>query len=406
MTVGWLTLDVGEQALIYNHHGSARIEDGPKRLFLWREKVIHLTKYSANQNEYLAVSHRDGRIEHWKGPCVRFDVPIAYKSITVKSMIPLDANEAVVVYNQDTKSKSVSRTVQFGPSLFMPQANEWLHQFDWHWTDPKNKTRVIPSGKVFTKLQIIPDQFYYNVNEVRTADDALIRIKLMLFYELKDIETMLNGTKDPVADFINCLCADVVAFASKYTYIEFMEKSGGLNDLGNYPQLLERCKQIGYEISKVVYRGYLAHDRLQQLHDNAIETRTTLKIAYEREEQEQMLTDLKMKNEKDRTELEQKLAMEELIHTQKLKKGVVMHDLAMKKQTEDEKRKHFEKEKKSELQAKTTQDGQTVAYFNSLHALGVDLNQYLLSQSTRPNRITRVVAGKNTANLHLHHSPA
>lgn len=33
-------------------------------------------------------------------------------------------------------------------------------------------------------------------------------------------------------------------------------------------------------------------------------------------------------------------------------RGVVMHDLAMKKQTEDEKRKHFEKEKKSELQVR------------------------------------------------------
>ncbi|CAG2206406.1 unnamed protein product [Mytilus edulis] len=32
MTVGWETLDVGEQALVYNHEGEARIEEGPKRI--------------------------------------------------------------------------------------------------------------------------------------------------------------------------------------------------------------------------------------------------------------------------------------------------------------------------------------------------------------------------------------
>ena len=58
-----------------------------------------------------------------------------------------------------------------------------------------------------------------------------------------------------------------------------MENSSALNDLTNYPQLLERSKQIGYEISKVVYRGFHTHDKLQKLHDNAVKTRTNLKIA-------------------------------------------------------------------------------------------------------------------------------
>jgi len=40
-------------------------------------------------------------------------------------------------------------------------------------------------------LNFAPDQLYYNVDQVRTFDDALIRIKLMIFYELKDIEKMV-----------------------------------------------------------------------------------------------------------------------------------------------------------------------------------------------------------------------
>ncbi len=60
--------------------------------------------------------------------------------------------------------------------------------------------------------------------------------------------------------------------------MEFIEKSGELNDLRNYPQLTERCKMIGYEISKVVFRGYFASPVLQSMHDNAIKARTRMMI--------------------------------------------------------------------------------------------------------------------------------
>lgn len=64
-----------------------------------------------------------------------------------------------------------------------------------------------------------------------------------------------------------------------FSYIEFMERSSELNDLANYPQLMERSKKIGYEISKMVYRGYHAHPELQRIHDASIQTRTRLKLA-------------------------------------------------------------------------------------------------------------------------------
>lgn len=403
MTVGWVTLDVGEQALVYNSQGSARIEDGPKRLFLFRSRMVLLTRHSANQSEYLVVKHRDGRIEHTHGPCVLFLNPIAHLSIKKKEMISLDANEALVVYKQDPQTQGVERYIKYGPTLFMPMANEWLHSFSWHGTDPQNKTRLIPNSKHFERLQIIPDQFYYNVDEVRTADDALIRVKLMIFYELKDIELMLNATKDPIADFINCVCADTVAFAARYTYIEFIEHSAELNDLDSFPQLTERSKSIGYNVSKVVFRGYFAHDKLQKLHDGAIEVRTKLKINYETEEQEQNMTDIKLKNEKERIDMEQKIELEELEHKQQMEKAAKQHKLDMELKAENEKRRKWETERAGELESKKASDEQQVDFYKNLHGLSVDLNQYITSLSQRPEKVTRIVS-KSPANLHLHHS--
>lgn len=40
----------------------------------------------------------------------------------------------------------------------------------------------------------------------------------MIFFELKDIERMLDRTHDPIADFINAVTADVVTYASTLTY--------------------------------------------------------------------------------------------------------------------------------------------------------------------------------------------
>lgn len=68
-------------------------------------------------------------------------------------------------------------------------------------------------------------------------------------------------------EYIIRLCFKVVIiilfFSSNLRYEEFIENSSRLNDITNYIQLKERSQRIGYEIGKVVYRGYHASDKLQ-----------------------------------------------------------------------------------------------------------------------------------------------
>ena len=44
----------------------------------------------------------------------------------------------------------------------------------------------------------------------------------MVFFELVNIEQMLDTTHDPIADFINSLTADVIAFSAIRSYEEFL----------------------------------------------------------------------------------------------------------------------------------------------------------------------------------------
>lgn len=404
MLIRWVTLDVGEQALVYDVKGQGRIEEGPKRLFLWREKLTRLRPFAANQNEYLIVRLRNGLVQHIPGPSVLFLNPLIHEDIQVHPAISLDANEVLVVYNLDPETHKVTRYLRNGPTLFIPQANEWLHKFLWHGTDPQNKTRMIEGSHVFTRLQVIPDQFYYNVDEVRTADDALMRVKLMIFYEVKDINHMLNTTQDPIADFINCVSADVVAFVSKLSYTEFIERSAELNDLTNYPLLKDRCRMIGYEVSKVVFRGYYASEQLQRMHDGAIEARVKLKLDFESEEQTESLIDMNIKNDQERAALEQRLELDELSHRQSIERCEHEHNVALMKQQHVEAMCRRQKQQQARLVLKQLVDEQRTVFYDHLFTLGVDLTTFLLSHHPQPAQVIRVVGDGAATNLHVHHN--
>ena len=106
------------------------------------------------------------------------------ESVEVHPSISLDADEVLVVYQRERESGGVMRRIQHGPTVFTPSADEWsvssvlilftflctshdrLHQFVWHGTDANNKTKKIPGALKFTKLRVIPDQFYLNIDDV------------------------------------------------------------------------------------------------------------------------------------------------------------------------------------------------------------------------------------------------
>lgn len=404
MTVGWKTLDVGEKALIYSKDGSSRMEEGPQRIFLFRETYRPLKGYSASQKQYIVIKFKDGRVEHIRGPCIVHMNEVIHSSIDVEEMVSLSANEALVVYTQDPEIKNIKRRVQFGPSLFMLNENEWLHSFSWHGTDPKNKTRFVQDIHQFIVLKVIPDQFYYNVDEVRTADDALLRVKLMMFYELTNVEKMLNTTKDPMADFINCLCADVIAFASNKSYEQFIETASELNDLKCFPQLTDRCETIGYSVSKVAFRGYYAHDKLQQMHDVMIKKRTELQMTYEKEVQMQLMLDQKLEADIERLEQEQELELQSLIHKQKMEMNSLTHKLELEKtsmlQTIEEKK----LEDKAKLNVHIAKDKLETDHLQNLHSMGINVNEVLVSQDGHPIKLTHIVASEGAAAVHIHHN--
>jgi hypothetical protein len=63
-----------------------------------------------------------------------------------------------------------------------------------------------------------------------------------------------------------------------------------------------KANQIGYEVTKVVFRGYYASEKLQSMHDNAIQSRTQLRLQNETAEQQQGIEDLRLLKDAQRAQ--------------------------------------------------------------------------------------------------------
>merc|ERR1719203_866575 len=138
-------------------------------------------------------------------------------------------------------------------------------------------------------------------------------VKVMIFYRVTDIAVMLRETNDPPAD--------VTDFVAGKSFEEFKLATDSLNDLGSYPQLTSRAKGIGFEVTKVVFRGYGAPSRLQKMHDDAIERRTQLALERENVEQEQQMQDMKLAREEERLRKRQKMEKETKAHERELQRA-------------------------------------------------------------------------------------
>lgn len=382
--------------MIFNYLGFGRLLKGPARVFLFRERLQRLTHYTASAHEYLRIMDNDGYVTHKQGPCEMFHNPLEHRSIQVLPADVTDANHVFVVYKK-LKDNSVERRIVCGPTIFMPQAEEWLHEFKWHGPDPNEIGRMIPQKDVFTKMLIVPSRFYYNVRDVRTVDDTMLSVKLIIFYEFVDVLKMLENTHDPISDMINAVCADVIGFAGRQKLNDFLKNAPSLNDVDVYPQLMQRAMNTGIHISKVVYRGYHADSKLQQLQDRTIESRTRMRVESELHEQELRLKDYKLNMEQDRLKLQQDVQQCKLEHSQKMEAIKKSHDLQLIRLVHDANVEKASAETKLNLEMDMLAKKKELSHFSDLKKLNVDLTQYLIQEQAPPvNEEFRVTQGSSS----------
>lgn len=274
----------------------------------------------------------------------------------------------------------------------------------------------VPHALNFQTLRKMPDQMYFSVRDVRTLDDASITVHLMLFYELAQIETMLDATNDLIGDMCSATSADVITFAAGQSYELLLQHSAQLSSLDSFPILAARMAQVGCRLLKVVYRGYSTSAQLQEMHDEAVTRRTRMRLEADqaREEQEKRAMELRCRQERSKQELElkeaearHKLALEKLAQAQASELADAEHATALRQEGErlqaqlaHRRAEHEEETRAAREQAAIRVDVARAAReqdeqrYAALNKLGVDLTAYLTAlAASKPDAHVRIEGG-------------
>lgn len=391
------TIEDGQHVLMIRNDGTMEELVGPKKVSTWGRTFRPMEHYVAHPGEFLVVRYRDGRQEHLVGPAHLWLDPRKHLSATREEGLQLAAKEAVVIYERSAGGE-VSRRVLQGPAVFVAQPGEWLHTFSWHGSSGAGY-RKVPNALVFQKLWLMPDQMYHDVEDVRTADDAVITVRLMLFFELIDIELMLATSHDPIGDFVNAATSDVVDFLGRHDLASFKLHTDQLGDLATYRQLTARAAQCGYRIGKVVYRGFDAPPSLQQMLDQAIESRTRLQLERATQQQAQELEDFKLERQLVRGERQRADGAAEQAHALALQKARGAAELeadAARSEFQRAQRRLDHERSLADERARHDEEGRHLA---ALHKLGVDLTA-LLTQH-RADQVIELRGDGDGAHVHL-----
>jgi hypothetical protein len=399
-------VEEGRRVLMRRPDGTMDVIAGPKKVWKGRRRFTDMPHHVAHPGEFLIVRYRDGRQEHFPGPAELWFDPRVHQDVTREDALQLSAREAVVVYSRPEEeaapgAAAIGRRIVHGPALFVPQPGEWLHTFSWHGSRGGSRgVEKVANALVFQKLWLMPDQMYHDVHEVRTADDAVLTIKLMIFFELQSIERMLETTHDPIGDFINAATSDVVEFTGRHDFESFKQHTDRLNELETYRQLTSRAEQCGYRITKVVYRGYTAPESLQQMHNQAIEARTRLQLEKANEQQAQDLEDYRLDSQLARAAKRRGEQTAE-----------VRHEIELNEQKEQAERQRREgrhesalaqrrREREQQMELTERADRQRRDHLAALRELGVNLTEYLTQG--RADRVIELRGSTAAAGTHVH----
>lgn len=393
----FFTIEDGEHVLMTRRDGTMEELVGPRRVSTWGRTFRRMEHYVAHPGEFLAVRYRDGKQEHLIGPAHVWVDPRKHRSVSREEGLQLADKEAVVIYARADDGE-VKRRVLQGPAVFVPQPGEWLHTFSWHGSTGAGY-RKVPNALVFQKLWLMPDQMYHDVEDVRTADDAVITVRLMIFFELVDIETMLATSHDPIGDFVNAATSDVVDFLGRHDLASFKLHTEQLGDLATYRQLVARAAQCGYRIGKVVYRGFDAPPSLQTMLDQAIESRTRLQLERATQQQEQELEDFKLERELARADRRRTDGAAEQTHALTLQRAREVAALESERTRVEFERGQRKLDRERELADARAQHDEEARHLTALRQLGVDLTA-LLTQG-RPDRVIELRGDARTAHVHV-----
>lgn len=390
---GGRTIKDGEAAAIWNRKGVHTQIIGPRRANLCFSTIRFLTRHKAESHQYLVVKHRDGRVEHIRGPVALFENPALHDQIRVEDSILLKSDsEYIVVYNEGTSNHtaghvqrekmnvSANRVIIHGPTLFVPTPIEHVHEFSW--SQVKKGEQLSSTMDKFRVLRTTTLPLEITLN-VPLSDSHCIKAELHIEYKIsshhQSVETLVKH-EDPIRRMYKAILADGQKLGDSITLDMIRarkqsEMNALLTSLESYTELRKAAEQSGLQITSVYLTSQDLNDPLKKLFDNERKLAGNLQSEIERNNQRRELRALEQEDMRKGIEDDAELQRMKLESDDKLDQE--MHEIklaALKRRVELEK--HEAEASNEKIKMK---DATVLLFLDKVKDMGVDMTKFLAS---------------------------
>ncbi|CAE7260081.1 unnamed protein product [Symbiodinium pilosum] len=147
--------------------------------------------------------------------------PAAYeKVLEVRSKYVVLTNQAAVT--RDVLGALTMISGASGSTAFFLQPYEELVEMQWSEYDSPDAQDPVPK-KTVTMIDLRAQKMFFNV-EVRTSDNVKMRLEGTIFWQVKDVLTMIAMTADPAGDVSQRARSGLVSAVSMNTFAVFMSQ--------------------------------------------------------------------------------------------------------------------------------------------------------------------------------------
>ena len=152
----------------------------------------------------------------------------------------------------------------------------------------------------------------------------------------------------------------------------------------------QRADRNGYKIDSIIYNGYISSPELQSIQDQAIQSRTQMRLNNEIEKQKNELIDLKLESNNKRFGLESDLNMLKCKFEQKLNDEKKNSNIEKMKANHNNDLQIKDIELNVENEIKLEEIMLNEDFLENLKKLNININDYQLELAKSKNKIDRL----------------
>lgn len=251
----------GQKIQVYNPESDeVQNIDSPWLHFIHPDAiVIEYQKIILNEWEIAWLYDENWEYEEVTWPKVIYEHPEG--NLERFRRIQLSEREAVVKVQRDGKEEIVLWKDM--PEIFINPVVEKLKNFRWTWSwEWGPDSEKVPDMINFEILRLDNSQTYFSF-PVRTKDNVVVNLKLMIFYDVSSVENLVRNTHDPMCEFYNKLQATLTWEIAKQNFDDFKNNTWKfISDMTDNESL--DFENIWLSIDEIVLREWEPQERRVQ----------------------------------------------------------------------------------------------------------------------------------------------